>query len=113
MSRDKGNRAAGWVADFVRPWWPHAEKTPNGRPGPDLLGTPPVRFEVKTPAQWRPGAWMRQAARYAADGELAVLLYVPPGLGQARVGDAMAIMPLKSLMPVLAAAGYAPPPGDP
>ena len=53
---------------------------------------------------------MRQTQGYAADGELAVLLYLPPGLGRAMVSDTMAILPLRELMPLLVAAGYAPEP---
>jgi len=109
MSRSKGNRAAGWVADFVRPWFPHSEATPNSRAGRDVLGTPGIAFEVKTSADWRPNEWMAQAAKYPLDGtELPVLVYLPPGLGQVRVGEAMAIVPLRRLMPLAAAAGYAP-----
>jgi hypothetical protein len=69
-----------------------------------------VAFEVKTGAEWRPYAWVRQAQGYAGEGELAVLIYLPPGLGQANVGQAMALLPLAQLMPLLVAAGYAPAP---
>lgn len=112
MSRAKGNRAPEWVADYVRPWYPLAEKTPNGRAGPDLENTPGMVFEVKTGAEWRPKSWRAQVAKYAAaDGtELAVLVYLPPGLGEAQVGDAMALVPLRVLMPLAAAGEYAPPP---
>lgn len=109
MSRDRGNRAPQWVAEWLRPWWPHAEKTPNSRPGRDLLGTPGVAFEVKTRAEWRTSA-VRQAAAYAGPGEVPVVLYLPPGCGERRVGDALAILPLSVLMPVLVEAGYAPEP---
>ncbi len=110
MSRGKGNAAPAWVAGYLQPWWPGCEKTPNSRPGRDLLGTPGTAFEIKTGAEWRPYHWMRQTQGYAADGELAVLLYLPPGLGRAMVSDTMAILPLRELMPLLVAAGYAPEP---
>ena len=113
MSRNRGNRAPAWVAQFLQPWFPDAEPTPNGRPGRDILGTPGVAFEIKTGTEWR-SAWLKQAAGYALDSEVPVLLYLPPGIGQAHVDGAMAIMPIRVLMPVLVAAGYAPPPnGDP
>lgn len=111
MSRAKGNRAAGWVADWIRPWFPSAERTPNGRPGRDILGTPGVAFEVKTSMTWRTSA-ITQAAGYAMPGEVPVVVYLPPGCGERSVGDAFAIMPLRVLMPVLSEAGYAPQPGD-
>jgi hypothetical protein len=112
VSRSKGNRAPRWVAAWLAPWFPSAEATPNSRPGRDIQGTPGIAFEIKTGAEWRPYAWMAQAAKYAAPGELAVLLYLPPRMGEAQVADAMAIVPLRLLMPLAVAAGYAPPPED-
>ena len=109
MSRAKGNRAAGWVADWVRPWWPGAEATPNSRRGRDILGTPGVAFEIKTGMEWRASA-IKQAAGYAAPGEVPVVVYLPPGCGQRSAGDALCVMPLRVLMPVLTDAGYAPEP---
>lgn len=106
MSRDKGNRAAAWVARYLSNWWPHAEKNPNGLPGPDILGTPGVAFEVKTGVQWRT-EWMDQAARNG-HGELPVLVYLPPGCGEMSVGDSLAVMPLKTAMVLLWHAGYTP-----
>ena len=110
MSRDRGIRAAGWVAGYVSRWWPTAEKTPPSRPGRDLLGTPGVAFEVKTSPNWSAKAAVRQAARYALDGEIALVVYLPPGCGELSVGDALAVLPLREIMPLLAAAGYAPEP---
>jgi hypothetical protein len=107
--RAKGNVAPAWVAAYLQPWWPAAEKTPNSRPGRDLLGTPGVAFEVKTGAEWRHG-WVRQAAGYAADGELPLLVWLPPGCAEAQVANALAVLPLRLIMPLLVAAGYAPPP---
>lgn len=109
MSRDRGLRAPAWVADWLRPWWPDAEKTPNSRPGADIENTPPVRFEIKTSPTWRASA-IRQAAGYAGPGEVPVVVYLPPGCGERSVGDALAIMPLRVLMPILVDGGYAPQP---
>jgi hypothetical protein len=124
MSRDRGNRAAAWVATYLTRWWPHAEKTPNGRPGADVLGTPGVAWEVKTSATWR-NEWLGQVAGYTAhtcqdDHEgpcrgflLPVLVYLPPGMGEKSVAHAQAVMPLHVLMQVLTEAGYAPQPKEP
>lgn len=103
MSRDKGNRAPKWVAEYLRPWWPHAEALPNGRPGADITGTPPVTFEIKTGAEWRHG-WLRQAAKY--DGAVRVLLYLPPGCGEAQVSRAQFVVPFEVGMMLLEQAGY-------
>jgi len=112
VSRGKGNAAPAWVAQYLQPWWPGCEKTPNSRPGPDLLGTPPVRWEIKTGAEWRPNQWTRQAEGYAAPGELPVLLYLPPGFGERAVGDSLSIVRTRLLLPVLVDAGYAPAPKE-
>ena len=111
MSRDKGIRAAAWVAEYVSRWWPAAEKTPPSRPGRDILGTPGVAFEVKTGANWSHKA-IAQAAGYALDGEVALVVYLPPGCGEQSVADALAVLPLRVVMPLLVAAGYAPEPTE-
>jgi hypothetical protein len=111
MSQAKGKRAAGWVAAYLTRWYPSAEKPGSSSlPGRDVLGTPGLAVEVKTSAEWRPRAWVRQAAGYAARGELALLVYLPPGCGERGVDDALAIVPLREMMPLLVAAGYAPEP---
>jgi hypothetical protein len=113
MSQAKGKRAAGWVAAYLRRWYPSAEKPGSSSlPGRDVLGTPGLAVEVKTSAQWRPYAWVAQAARYASRGELALLVYLPPGCGERSVGDALAILPMRDVMPLLVAAGYAPEPAQ-
>ena len=109
MTRDRGNRAPAWVAAYLRRWWPSAEKTPNSRPGRDLLGTPGVAWEIKTGTEWR-SAWLRQCERNGSEDDLPVLLYLPPGLGERSVDLAMCVIPLHAMMPVLVAAGYAPAP---
>jgi hypothetical protein len=109
-TRGKGNAAPAWLADYLQPWWPGCEKTPNSRPGRDLLGTPGVAFEVKTGREWRPNQWTRQAMGYAQPGELAVLVYYPDGLGQVATPDTLAIVRTRLLLPVLVEAGYAPAP---
>lgn len=109
MSRNRGNRAPHWVAAYLRPWWPSAEPTPNSRNGRDILGTPGAAIEIKTGTEWR-NSWLKQAASYADDGEVPILLYLPPGLGERHVADAMGVLPLRILMPLLVAAGYAPAP---
>jgi hypothetical protein len=104
VSRDKGNRAAAWVAVYLRAWWPLAEKTPNGVRGPDIENTPGVAFEVKTGLVWRT-EWMTQAARNG-DGLVSPVVYLPPGCGETRVGNAYGIVPLHVLMQLLEEAGY-------
>lgn len=109
MSRDKGQRANSWVADYLRAWWPFAEALPNGRAGADIENTPPVAFEIKTGAKWRE-TWLQQARKYA--GRVKVLVYLPPGCGEKQVMHAQAIVPLHVLMQLLEDAGYVVKPED-
>jgi len=108
VSRTKGNQAPGWVASYLRPWWPDAEKTPNGRNGQDIENTPGVSFEVKTSPVWRSSA-LAQAKRNS-NGNLPIVIYLPPGVGERQVGVAYAILPVERLMGLLVDAGYAPDP---
>ena len=111
MSRAKGNAAAGWIAAYLRNWWPDAEKTPNGRPGADIENTPGVAWEIKTGTTWR-SEWIAQASRNSA-GQLAPVIYLPPGLGERSVAQAHAVVPLQVFMQLLIQAGWAPMPADP
>lgn len=75
------------------------------------MGTPGVAWEVKTEADWRPAGALAQAARNAAEGELPIVFYCPPGVGQDTVGArGHIVMTPETVMTLLVAAGYAPPP---
>jgi hypothetical protein len=111
MSQDRGKRAARWVAAYLQPWWPSIEATPGGRNGADLLGCPGVAWEVKTEADWRPAGALAQAARNAPPGDLAIVFYLPPGVGADTVGTrGHIVMAPDTVMTLLVAAGYAPAP---
>ncbi|HXZ73026.1 MAG TPA: hypothetical protein VEH31_19430 [Streptosporangiaceae bacterium] len=109
MSADRGKRLQRAAAAYLAAWWPHAESNPNGRTGADILGTPGVAWEIKTPRLFRPAEWARQAARNAGP-DLPVILYFPDGFGARSAGDTLAILPTSRLMAVLEEAGYAPGP---
>lgn len=111
MTRDRGNRAPHWVAAYLSAWWPSVEPTPNSRKGRDLLGTPGVAIEIKTGAEWR-ATWLKQAAGYPLVGEIGLLIYLPPGCGERQVHNAQVVLPLRLVMPLLVAAGYAPEPRE-
>jgi hypothetical protein len=110
VSRAKGLEAPSWVAAYLRAWFPSAVKTPNSRKGRDIENTPGIAFEVKTSPHWRHKA-IAQAAGYAdGRGELALVVYLPPGLGEAQVANALVVLPLWAVMPLAVAAGFAPEP---
>lgn len=105
MSQDKGKRAAGWFAEWLRAegYFANAQELPNGRSGADIENTPPVAFEVKTGVTWR-DAWLKQAAKYA--GDIHPLIYAGPGMGRAQVADWQMVLRVRAGMDLLRKAGY-------
>lgn len=112
MSRARGNRLQNALAAYLTRWWPHAESAGSGRNGTDVLGTPGVVWECKTAndfkRDFRPAAWVAQAAGHARPGDIPAVVYFAPGIGNANTGNALTIVPLHVLMRVLVEAGYAP-----
>jgi hypothetical protein len=106
VSRNRGLALQNALAAYLRSWWPHAESAGSGRPGSDVLGTPGVVWENKTPRRFDPYAWVMQAHGHAAGGELPVCVYWPDGIGERRPEFALGIMPLRELVELLRKAGY-------
>lgn len=112
MTRARGNRLQNALAGYLTRWWPHAESAGAGRNGTDVLGTPGVVWECKTAVEFkrdfRPSAWAGQARSHARPGDIPVVAYFPPGIGEQNTANILAIVPLHVLMRVLVEAGYAP-----
>jgi hypothetical protein len=126
VTRARGNRLQNALAAYLAAWWPHAESAGAGRNGTDVLGTPGVVWECKTAAEFkrdfRPAQWVAQAKMHAlcrcnpichpgcdgATGNVPVVVYFPPGIGEANTGNTLAIVPMHVLMQLLTQAGYAP-----
>ena len=128
MSRARGNALQNALARYLARWWEHAESAGAGRNGSDVLGTPGVVWECKTAfdfkRDFRPAAWVRQSMEHAHPGRLSpltcpascqvehpnlpVVVYFPPGVGEANTANAMAIMPMHLLMHLLEQADYTP-----
>ena len=129
MSRARGNVLQNALARYLTAWWPHAESAGAGRNGSDVLGTPGVVWECKTAydfkRDFRPAAWVKQAKQHATDcgctdslacapgcdgqrgdPDLPVVVYFPPGIGEANTGNALAIVPLHVQVQLLKEAGY-------
>jgi hypothetical protein len=112
MSRARGNRLQNALAAYLTSWWTHAESAGAGRNGTDVLGTPGVVWECKTAVDFkrdfRPAAWVEQAKTHTRAGDIPVVVYFPPGVGEANTGNALAFVPMHVLMRLLIEAGYAP-----
>jgi len=117
VSRARGLALQNALARYLQAWWPHAESAGTGRNGRDILGTPGVAFENKTSfAGTSPRAALKQAVDNAG-GDIPALVYWPPrdknspserGVGARRPHEAIAMLPLPTLMWLLESAGYAP-----
>ena len=120
MSRARGNVLQNALARYLTAWWPHAESAGAGRQGSDVLGTPGVVWECKTAydfkRDFRPAQWVEQSKAHARVNPLAsqsdplqrmpIVVYFPPGIGEANTGNALAIVPLHVQVQLLREAGY-------
>ena len=101
---------AEWLASFI----PTARNAPkNVRKGAakvDITGTPGLIFEVKTPRDFRPADWAKQAKGYAKNGELPIVIYFPERIGAGSVDDSIAMIPTGELMKLLIDSGRIPAP---
>ena len=101
MSRARGLALQNALARYLTTWWPHAESAGAGRPGTDVLGTPGIVWENKTPRRFDPFEWATQAAGHAKRGEVPVCVYWPDGVGERRPELALAIVPLPSIVTLI------------
>lgn len=114
MSSARGIALQRALAVYLRPWWPKARPAERGRSEPDVLNTPGVVWENKTPRRFDPFAWAKQAAGYIKEGgtEIPITVYWPDGVGQQRPELALAIVTLPQMMDLLERSHYAPAPAD-
>jgi hypothetical protein len=113
VSRARGNALQNALARYLAAWWEHAESAGAGRNGSDVLGTPGVVWECKTAVDFkrdfRPAAWVKQSFSHAIGIDpIPVVVYFPPGIGEANTMHALTIMPMHVLMRLLIEAKYTP-----
>lgn len=102
MSRERGLALQNALARYLAAWWPSAESAGAGRQGSDVLGTPGIVWENKTPRRFDPFDWAKQAEGHRrVDGDLAVCVYWPDGVGARRPELALAIVSLPELVALL------------
>ena len=101
MSRARGLALQNALARYLAAWWPSAESAGAGRPGTDVLGTPGIVWENKTPRTFEPFEWAKQAAGHARGGEVPVCVYWPDKVGDRRPELALAIVPLPLIVELL------------
>lgn len=113
MSRSKAKGTAaetavvGWLRDNG---WPHAERRAlsGAADKGDIAGVPGMCIEVKNAARYDIPDWLKETATegVSANADHAVLVVKPKGVGDTRVGDWWAVMPLAAMGALLKDAGY-------
>ena len=97
----RGRKSQDLIADRIRHLFPDAEGVPASRDGKDVLNTPGLAIEVKATANVSLPAWLRQAKKNAAPGDLPVAIYRPNGFGPERINDWAAVITLGDLIELL------------
>lgn len=110
-NRRKGTAAESALVGFLRTvGWPHAERRAlaGAKDKGDVTGCIGLVFEQKAANRIDIPAWLREteAERINAAADYGVLVIKPRGVGDTRVGQWAAVMPLGDLTRLLAAAGY-------
>ena len=95
VSRDKGIRAAAWVAAYVSRWWPAAEKNPPSRPRLATFSrTPYAAFDGQDTGESGCIRLSPSTAYYALDYGGRLAAYLPPALRMSSSeADALAAFP--------------------
>lgn len=104
----RGRKTQDLVADRLRHLFPQAQGVPANEAGKDVNNTPGLAIECKATANVTLPAWLRQATKNAASGELPVVVYRPVGSGPADIDNWALVMPLGEFVKILEALGYAP-----
>lgn len=88
----------------------YAASRPASLPGCDVENVPPLYIEVKATERAQPGAWTRDNARKAGDGDLPLVVYRPRGYGEASLDDWPVMLRWADLEELLRGTGYVPDP---
>jgi hypothetical protein len=107
----KGTRVEAGIVDLLRAsGWPHAERRAlNGTTDRgDVAGVPGIVIEAKSGARLDMPGWMRETEKERVNDGAAygVLVVKPKGVGDTRVAEWYATMPLGALLRLLREAGY-------
>lgn len=117
-SKAKGYAAEKPVADFLAAnGWPSAERRQAGsaQDRGDVLGTPGVAWEVRNRRTVELPKGLRDAeqVRGNSGADVGVLVVKPVGVGDTRIAEWAAVLPLGELCRLLRMAGFGDPCGSP
>lgn len=107
-SKDKGTAFERLVAEYLRRFWPYADRAPltGNKDRGDIAGTPGIVWECKNAKTLRISEWLEETEteRLNATADIGVLVVKRRGYGPAQ--DQYAIMRLENLVDLLKEAGY-------
>lgn len=110
-SRRKGTAAESALVTYLKEHgWPYAERRAlmGSKDKGDVTGTPALCWEQKSAARICIPEWMRETEteRLNAGADYGILVVKPRGVGETRVGQWAALLPLAAVVELLHAAGY-------
>lgn len=114
-NKRKGTAAESALVRFLQMnGWPYAERRAlaGAKDKGDVTGVPGLVFEQKAAARICIPEWMRETEceRVNANADFGVLVVKPRGVGETRVDQWAALMPLAAVVELLRIAGYGDPP---
>lgn len=101
----RGRKSQDIAADFLREVFPDAKGIAASLKGKDVLNTPGWAFEIKATKEFKPTAFVDQAEGNAVM-EWAAAVYRPPGYGEAKVEQWVAMMSFWQLKELIAHVQY-------
>lgn len=109
-SKAKGTRAESALAEYLRQYWPYAERRAlcGSADKGDIAGIPGVVWECKAGERLLIPQWLAEteAERVNAGAELGVLAIKPRGVGVTQVARWWAVKPLEAEVHLLKTAGF-------
>lgn len=110
-NRRKGTAAESALVRFLQSrGWPYAERRAlaGAKDKGDVTGTPGLCWEQKSAARICIPEWMRETEieRVNAGADYGVLVIKPRGVGETRVDQWAALLPLSVVVELLHLAGY-------
>lgn len=109
-SKEKGTRAETALAEYLRGYWPYAERRAlcGSVDKGDIAGIPGVVWECKAGERLCIPQWLAETEceRVNAGAELGILAVKPKGVGTTNVGRWWAIKPLEHEVLLLRTAGF-------
>lgn len=101
----RGRQTESLLAEYLKPWFPDAERIAAGLPGHDLKKVGRLAFEVKATTALPLLPALRQVRKRALPDEIPLVIWRPNGYGPERIKQWVAATDLDVLVDLLGKAG--------